>query len=412
MPGAAHTQRAGLVEQGFRSLPDRYLGAPAGFNATYQLRLGDLGQCWEVRLDSHGARVRRGASRRRPDVVLGTDAQTWLELREGELSGVDAFSQRRLYARGNLDLAVGFEGMFRRSGGRDPLLRIHDVPVGNLRLSTLTMGQGRDLLLIHGLGATKASFFDTAAALSTSYRVHAIDLPGFGSSSKPATAPYNAAFFADAILGAMDAMGIERVHVTGNSLGGRVAIEIALRAPGRVRGLGLLCPAVAFMRRGYHPLVRVLRPEFGLLPHAFGRERVARVFWDLFADADAIDPSVVDVVVDEFRRIYGSAGARLAFLASARNVYLERPDGPRGFYQRLSDLQPPALFVWGSHDRVIPNGFSRHVERALPGVEQIVIGGCGHVPQVERPAQTNGLLTRFFARTDALDAPARARAAA
>jgi pimeloyl-ACP methyl ester carboxylesterase len=166
------------------------------------------------------------------------------------------------------------------------------------------------------------------------------------------------------------------------------------------------------VRRGYHPLVRVLRPEFGLLPHAFGRERVARVFWGLFADADAIDPSVVDVVVDEFRRIYGSAGARLAFLAAARNVYLDRPDGARGFYQRLSSLQPPALFVWGSHDRLIPHGFSRHVEKSLPGVEQIVIGECGHVPQVEHPQQTNGLLTRFFARADALDAPVRARAAA
>lgn len=412
MSAVADTQRAVLVERAFRSLPARYLGAPPGFDATYQIRLGDLGHCWEVRLDAHGARVRRGASRKNPDVILGTDSATWLELRESELSGVQAFSERRLYARGNLDLAVGFEGMFRRSGGRDPLLRIHDVEVGSLRLSTFTMGEGPDLLLIHGLGATKASFFDTAAALSDSYRVHAIDLPGFGSSSKPATAPYNAGYFADAILGAMDAMGIERAHVGGNSLGGRVAIEVALRAPARVRSLGLLCPAVAFVRRGYHPLVRVLRPEFGLLPHAFGRERVARVFWGLFADADAIDPSVVDVVVDEFRRIYGSAGARLAFLAAARNVYLDRPDGARGFYQRLSSLQPPALFVWGSHDRLIPHGFSRHVEKSLPGVEQIVIGECGHVPQVEHPQQTNGLLTRFFARADALDAPVRARAAA
>ena len=55
------------------------------------------------------------------------------------------------------------------------------------------MGEGPDVLLLHGLGGTKASFFDTAAALSRRYRVHALDLPGFGGSSKPAPAPYTRA---------------------------------------------------------------------------------------------------------------------------------------------------------------------------------------------------------------------------
>lgn len=414
MPGPAPiADRLQLVEQAFRSLPGRYLGASPGFDATYHVRLGDIGHTWEVRLDARAARVRKGATRREPDVVIGTDSATWLALREGDLSGLDAFSQRRLYARGNLDLAVGFEGMFHLPGGRAPLLRIHDVPVdGRMRLSTLTMGTGPDLILVHGLGATKASFFDTAAALSPFYRVHAIDLPGFGSSSKPATAPYDAPFFARAVLGLMDALEIERTHLVGNSLGGRVSIEVALREPDRVRGLGLLCPAVAFVRRGYHPIVRLLRPEFGLMPHSFGRERIARVFWDLFADREAIDPSVADVVVDEFQRIYGSPGARLAFLAAARNVYLDRPFGQDGFYERLTDLRPPALFVWASHDRLIPSAFARHVAAALPSAEQIVIDSCGHAPQVERPEQTNGLLRRFFARVDALDAPRRAASAA
>ena len=54
------------------------------------------------------------------------------------------------------------------------------------------------MLLLHGLGGTKALFFDTAAALSRAYRVHAIDLPGFGGSSKPPPAPYDAALFAAA----------------------------------------------------------------------------------------------------------------------------------------------------------------------------------------------------------------------
>jgi pimeloyl-ACP methyl ester carboxylesterase len=410
--GRTTSRRLTAVEEAFRGLPSRYLGAPNGFDATFHVRLADIGHTWEVRLTSHGARVRKGVTKREPDVTIGTDADTWLRLREGEVSGIDAFSARKLYTRGNLDLAVAFEGFFRRPNGRDPLLRLADVPVGRLKISTLTMGEGHDVLLLHGLGATKASFLDTASHLSSRYRVHVIDLPGFGSSSKPATAPYNAKWFAQTVVGVMDELGIDNAHLVGNSMGGRVSLELALSHPDRVSALGLLCPAVAFVNREFHHLVRILRPELGLLPHRFKRETVARQFWSLFADPDLVDPSVADIAMDEFQRIYGSAGARYAFLASARNLYLDAPFGKNGFYPRLAELEPPALFVWSSHDKLVPAGFERHVSEWLPRAEQIVLNTCGHAPQIERPEQTNGLLSRFFAQVDALGGHAVARPAA
>jgi pimeloyl-ACP methyl ester carboxylesterase len=407
-----HARRLALIEEAFRTLPERYLGTPEGFDATYHVRLGDVGHTWEVRCTSHGARVRKGITRREPDVVIGTDADTWLAVREGRLSGIEAFWRRTLYARGDVDLAIGFEGLFRLPNGRPPLLRVHEIRLPGRRVSTLTMGKGPDVVCIHGLGASKASFFDTAAALTRAgYRVHALDLPGFGASSKPIAGPYSARWFADTVVAVMDALDVGRARLVGNSLGGRVAIEVGLRAPRRVAGLALLAPAVAFVKRDWHPIVRLLRPELGLLPHSFGRARVARQFWSLFADPDQVDPSVADLVVDEFERVYASAGARLAFLTSARNVYLERPFGRGAFYPRLAELEAPTLFVWGASDRLIPPGFRRHVAQWLPGAEQIVFEDCGHVPQVERPEQTIGVLRRFFARIDALGPPA-ARAAA
>ena len=402
MVGEAPPRRLALLESAFRSLPDRYLGAPAGFDATYHIRLADLGHTWEVRATTHGARVRKGLTSRRPDVQIATDAATWLRLREGELSGVSAYSQRLLTVRGNLDLAVGFEGLFRLPNGRPPLLRIHDVHVGRCRISTMTMGSGPHVLLLHGLGGTRASFFETAATLARHYTVHVPDLPGFGSSDKPKTGAYNARWFAEIMLELMDALGIGRAHLVGNSMGGRIAIEMGLQEPDRVGALALLCPAVAFVRRGFHPIVRVLRPEFGLLPHRLHRTLVEKQFWSLFGDRDLIDPEVTDVIVDEFQRIYGSAGARYAFLSSARNIYLEKPYGRGGFYPRLAGLEPPALFVWTTGDKLIPAAFQRHVRDWLPSAEQIVIPSCGHVPQVERPEQTNGMIERFFARADAL----------
>lgn len=397
-----------LVEEAFRTLPKRYLGAPAGFDVTYHVRLGDLGHTFEVRCTEHTAHVRKGVSARPADVVIGTDAQTWLRLRAGAINGVEAFRRRDLYARGELDMAVRFEGLFRLPDGRDPNLRVHDVRIATppaRRVSALTLGAGRDVLLLHGLGAAKSSFFDLAATLADSgYRVHAIDLPGFGGSSKPAIAPYTARWFADTVLDVMDELDIAQAHIVGNSLGGRVALELGLRQPDRVTAIAALCPAVAFIKRDFHPLVRFLRPEFGLLPHRLRRGIVERQLWSMFCDPDALDPTVADVVVDEFQRGYASPGARVALLASARNIYLDKPFGRGGFYPRLAELEPPALFVWGSHDRLIPPGFQRYVVQALPGAQQIVLDRCGHVPQVERAEQTAGLVKRLFAHAEALGA--------
>jgi pimeloyl-ACP methyl ester carboxylesterase len=407
-----HLQRLSVVDEAFRSLPERYLGADPGFDSTYHITFCDLGRSWEVRCTSQAARVRKGGSRRQPDVTISTDSDTWMRLRRGEFSGVEAFQRRLLAVRGNLDHAIAFEGMFRLVGDRPPLLEIHDIPVGRHRISTLTMGSGPDVLLLHGLGGTRASLFETAAALSRIYRVHAPDLPGFGSSGKPTLGPYNARWFADVMLGLMDRLEIPSAHLVGNSMGGRIAIELGLVAPERVRALGLLCPAVAWLKRGLHPIVRLMRPEFGLLPHGLRRSVVASHFWNMFHDRDLIDPAVADLVVDEFQRIYHTAGARYALLASARNIYLEAPLGRNGFYPRLADLAPPALFVWGSHDWLVPAAFGRHVRKWLPHAEQVTIDGCGHVPQVERPEETNELLLSFFRRTEDLTPPKPFRAGA
>ena len=185
---AGKAPRLAEVEKAFCSLPERYLGADAGFDVTYRIRLRDLGLTWEVRCTRQAARVCKGGTRRRPDVTISTDSQTWLALRRGELSGVDAFTQRRLGVTGNLDHAIAFEGLFRLVGGRRPLLHIRQVPAGRHRISTLTMGNGPDVLLLHGLGGTRASLLEMAAGLSRRYRVHAPTCPGSGPPASPRSA--------------------------------------------------------------------------------------------------------------------------------------------------------------------------------------------------------------------------------
>ena len=386
-------RRLGRVEEAFASLPSRYLGARAGFRATYQVRLGDVGRIWEVRIRGERCDVRPSPVGD-PDVIIGTDAATWLALRDGRLSGLDAFAQRRLYARGDLDLALGFEGLFRLSGGRPPLLRVTEVETPRATISSLIGGHGPEqVICLHGLGSNKTSFFETVSALTPEHTVHAIDLPGFGSSSKPARAAYDARYFARATLDYMEAMSIERGHLVGNSMGGRIALEVAMTDPDRVDSLSLLSPALAFLRRReLVPLVKLIRPELAAIPHALRAARVREHFWNLFARPERLDPAAADIAADEFCRTYRSRSARIAFFAAARNIYLDAPHGERGLWTRLRGLRPPALFIWGDSDRLVPAGFARHVAEVLPGASQVVLPECGHVPQVELPERTNRLI--------------------
>ena len=98
--------------------------------------------------------------------------------------------------------------------------------------------------------------------------------------------------------------------------------------------------------------------------------------------------------IDEFLRAYLTPRGRAAFYAAARNIYLEAPHGPNGFWTRLPDLGPEPVRV-GPARPLVPIGFARHVRDALPGAEHLELN-CGHVPQLERPRETHAAVARFL----------------
>jgi pimeloyl-ACP methyl ester carboxylesterase len=176
-------------------------------------------------------------------------------------------------------------------------------------------------------------------------------------------------------------------------MGGRIALEVALAEPDRAITVSLLAPALAFRkRRELVPLVKLVRPELAAIPHPMRAARVRAYFWGLFARPERLDPAAADVAADEFCRTYRSRSARIAFFAALRNIYLDAPHGRRGLWTRLAMLRPPALFVWGDSDRLVPAGFSRHVAQAVPAARQVILPECGHVPQVELADRTNALI--------------------
>ncbi len=206
-----------------QQLADRYdpqvfeLGRPSA-----RLRLSGAGpEDADVVLDGHAARLVPADSSRRADAVLIADARTWKDIVEDLRGGMDAYRAGRLQVRRDLHLGVGF--LAATAAGGDGGLRFRRVQTAAGPLSVTEAGAGEPVLLLHGLGATKVSFLPTVVALAGDFRPIAVDLPGFGDSVKPIAAAYDPAFFARSIVALLDSLGLERAHVVGNSMGGRVA---------------------------------------------------------------------------------------------------------------------------------------------------------------------------------------------
>jgi pimeloyl-ACP methyl ester carboxylesterase len=368
---------------------DRAAFEPQGGEARVRLTVAG-GDAWDALLRRGAARLARAGGD--PDATLTADARTWAAIAsDAHGGGMRAFQSGRLAVRRNLHVGVGFLAATSAVSGPGRL-RFRTVVTRRARLSTLEAGIGPPVLAIHGLGGTKGSFLLTAAALAGRFRVVAVDLPGFGDSDKPIGAAYDATFFADAMIDLLNALELDRADLIGNSLGGRVALEVALRDPARVGRLALLAPSLAWRRpRRWAPALRLVRPELGLVQLA-PRAVVQAVVHRLIPGADE---GWTAAGVDEFLRAYLTPAGRAAFYAAARQIYLETPHGKDGFWPRLRELQPDAMFIWGRRDTLVPIAFARHVAEALPQARHLELD-CGHVPQMERPRQTHKAVAAFL----------------
>jgi len=326
------------------------------------------------------------------DARLIADERTWKAIVDDLAGGMDAFRRGHLRVRDDLHLGVGL--LAATSGAGAGGLRFDRIAAGEHEIAFCEAGQGPPLICLHGLGGTKASFLPTLAALAPrGRRVIAIDLPGFGDSSKPHAAAYDAPWFAAVVIDLLDALELERADFAGNSMGGRIAIELGLSEPGRTDRLVLLAPALAWLRdRPWKRILQAPLPRLGYLQPT-PRRLVDPIVRRLVPGGDR---GWTAAGVDEFLRAYLTPAGRYAFYESLRNVYLDEPYGERGFWTRLKRLEPGSLFVWGREDVLVPISFLRHVERALPDAVHLELD-CGHVPQLERPERVHDAMAEFLA---------------
>lgn len=368
--------------------------AATGLRATVSLEATD-GDSWSVTFDHGKTSLSYGASEG-ADLEVAADEATLAGIVEGTVWGIQAFVEGRLVVRRNLALSLRLAGLFDDEGS--DFHEAADVEVDGISTFYIEAGQGTPVILLHGLGATNSSMLTTFLELSRDHRVIAPDLPGFGDSDKPVRS-YDAGFYARWLVGFMDELGIERAHLIGNSMGGRVSVETALAAPHRVDKVALLAPSPAFIKgRQYERVVRFLRPELALLPLPLPRRTVVGSIKRLFHRPERLNEAWYQSAADEFIRVFSSPRGRIAFFSAARQIYLEQPYGETGFWDRLPELSCPALFIWGERDWLVPARFERHAAKCLPDASSIVLEDCGHVPQYELPEETHRLVRDFLGR--------------
>lgn len=382
------------VRSRMRSLPRRLRpGSVDGLSAEFNLTVE--GTTFRVAI-AEGACTVDEASPAFPAARIETDAGTWLRLDDGTLSPIDAFLQGRLDVRGNVDLAVRMHSLFEPSGRprshRD--LEHRMVEAGPQTLSALELGEGPPVVLLHGLGATKLSWLPLLHPLGERYRVTALDFPGHGESTK-ARAAYTPRFFAGVIRRALDALGVDRVALVGNSMGGRVALELADRAPDRVAALVLLDPAIPGLPFPYYArLMRLVPAGMGRFPLPLRRKMVGAFIRTLFADPSRLPGQAYAAGADEFVRVYRSARARVALLASLRGLMTDKADA---FWRQVGSIALPTLAMWGEDDRLVPARLGRRLVQAMPDARLVVLPRVGHAPQFEVPEITAQLVGRFLA---------------
>lgn len=247
-------------------------------------------------------------------------------------------------------------------------------------------GAGEAIVLAHNLLTSADTFAAVAARLAPRLRVLAVDLRGHGASGA-APRPFTTVDLADDLAAVMDAAGVASAVVAGTSLGAAAAVELALRRPGRVRGLALMAAtphaARAQDRVKFAALAAVLR---GLGPGPV----LPWILADLLgASFRAADPDDVAAVADRIR----AAGRRE--LAWAVRAWVRRPR----LAGRLAAIEVPTAVVVGAEDTACPRSYSAAIAAEIRGATLHVVPGAGHTLQLEQPAAVAAILEALVSRT-------------
>lgn len=246
------------------------------------------------------------------------------------------------------------------------------------------------VVLVHGFGAWSFTWrAQRAALLAAGHRVITTDQIGYGASDRPAEPIYTTRLQAELLLGALDALGVAAADFVGHSFGGRVAMQIAIIAPARVRSLILISPEAFASARP--PIARLV--DVPLLGYALAFYSTApRLVRPGLKYVSKAHGWLSDVAVRGYAAPAAVRGSAAAQVAQARSP----KDGADPVPDNLGRIGQRALVIWGADDPVFPVADARRLVEVLPRADLRVIAGAGHLPHEEREPEVTAAILAFL----------------
>ena len=256
------------------------------------------------------------------------------------------------------------------------------VEVYGAKISYFEAGSGPSVILLHGMGANKNHWRSTIPVLAAKFHVYAPDQIGFGTSDKPMI-NYRVATLVDFLGEFMSKLGISRATLVGNSMGGWVAADFAIKHPAAVDRLALVDAAGYVTRNVTKEQLTFLNPA--TLEDA--RTCLMRVFAN---KAFVNDMSVQMFFTERMRSGDQYTIERMMDSVVRREDYLN---------DRFGGIKAPTIVIWGRGDELLPVAEGEAMAKQIPGAQKVIIDNCGHAPQIECPQPFQAALMKFLTDT-------------
>lgn len=261
------------------------------------------------------------------------------------------------------------------------------VDVGDSRMMTWQGGPAdatEAVVMIHGYSADKTVWMRFAPHFTDRYRVLVLDLPGHGETPFDPALRYDTMSQAQRVLKAMDALGIARAHLVGNSMGGFIAAQLALHHPDRVQSATLMDAAGVIAPQPSDMDQRLARGEGN--PFEVSSRKA---FDDFYAMTMAQPPWVPGITLDWIAADYAARRESLARIFKDFH-HVDLLDA------RLGEITVPVLVMWGDRDRLVHRSAADVWVRGIPGAQLVTYPDLGHMPMVEAPARSAADIRKFI----------------
>jgi pimeloyl-ACP methyl ester carboxylesterase len=265
-------------------------------------------------------------------------------------------------------------------------------------------GDLEPVVLVHGLGGQWQNWLENIPRLAQERRVLALDLPGFGLTPEPGDGEISIPGYGRCVDAFCEALGLGKVDMVGNSMGGFVAAEVAIQFPERVSRLVLVSAAgITSADSLQAPITTFARVATALATNSAARHRE-------FAARPITRHASLALVARHPRLLKADLAYEGFFKGTGKPGFDEalRACLDYDFRDRLPEVKVPTLIVWGEKDSIIPVRDANEFERLIPDSRKVVMKDTGHIPMAERPQAFNDVLVEFLAETGPAEEKERA----